>query len=174
MADHFYIVYPTGQNAGSTLYPKVPTSAHIISTPVGSPEDNALRSGPGLSQLFGILGTGKTGQYQGLTNFAGPFDTQQQALNFHPISGAPAFGAMLGAGLAGVVIGGTGNPGASNLVAPAANAGAAAASGISGLFQGAIWLRVAEVALGIILLAVGIAKLTNAVPIATKVAGVVA
>lgn len=38
------------------------------------------------------------------------------------------------------------------------------------LFQSAIWLRVAEVALGLLLIAVGLAKLTNAVPIATKIA----
>ena len=40
---------------------------------------------------------------------------------------------------------------------------------LGALFQKAIWLRVAEVGLGIILLAIGIAKLTNAVPIATKI-----
>jgi len=40
----------------------------------------------------------------------------------------------------------------------------------SALFQANIWLRVGEVALGIILIAVGVARLTNAVPIATKIA----
>ena len=33
------------------------------------------------------------------------------------------------------------------------------------------WIRIAEVVLGLVLIAVGVAKLTNAVPIATKVAG---
>jgi hypothetical protein len=42
---------------------------------------------------------------------------------------------------------------------------------IAGLFQAHIWLRVGEVVLGLLLLAVGVAKLTNAVPIATKIAG---
>lgn len=44
---------------------------------------------------------------------------------------------------------------------------------LSGLFQANIWLRVAEVGIGILLLAVGIAKLTNALPAATKIAGAV-
>lgn len=41
------------------------------------------------------------------------------------------------------------------------------------LFQAHIWLRVGEVALGLILIAVGVARMTNAVPLATKIAGVV-
>lgn len=41
------------------------------------------------------------------------------------------------------------------------------------LQSGALWVRVGEVALGLILLAIGVAKLTNAVPIATKVASYV-
>lgn len=38
------------------------------------------------------------------------------------------------------------------------------------LFQASIWIRVAEVGLGVILIAIGVAKLTNAVPVATKIA----
>lgn len=44
---------------------------------------------------------------------------------------------------------------------------------LAGLFQAHIWLRVAEVGIGVLLVAVGVAKLTNAIPIATKVAGAV-
>jgi hypothetical protein len=44
---------------------------------------------------------------------------------------------------------------------------------VSILSQGSTWIRVAEVGIGIILIAVGVAKLTNAVPIATKIASVV-
>lgn len=40
----------------------------------------------------------------------------------------------------------------------------------SGFFQGNIWIRVGEVLLGLVLIAVGIARLTKQVPIATKVA----
>jgi hypothetical protein len=42
------------------------------------------------------------------------------------------------------------------------------------LAQGSTWIRVAEGILGIILIAVGLARITHAVPIATKIAGAVA
>jgi len=50
-----------------------------------------------------------------------------------------------------------------------------AVEGVAG-FVGALtdphtWVRIAEVVLGLVLIAVGIAKLTNAVPIATRIAG---
>ena len=41
---------------------------------------------------------------------------------------------------------------------------------LAGLFQANIWIRVAEVALGLILISIGVAHLTKAVPIATKIA----
>jgi hypothetical protein len=44
----------------------------------------------------------------------------------------------------------------------------------SALSQGNTWVRVAEGLLGIILIAVGLARLTHAVPVATKIAGAVA
>jgi hypothetical protein len=47
-------------------------------------------------------------------------------------------------------------------------------SGLSAIFQANIWIRVAEVVLGLVLVAVGLAKMTNAVPVATKIAKVVA
>jgi hypothetical protein len=47
---------------------------------------------------------------------------------------------------------------------------AADALGLNGLFQANLWLRVAEVVVGLVLIAVGVAHITNAVPIATKVA----
>ena len=53
-------------------------------------------------------------------------------------------------------------------------AGGVSANPLAGLFQGALWLRVAEVALGLLLIAVGLARLTHAVPIATRIAEVAA
>lgn len=44
------------------------------------------------------------------------------------------------------------------------------ANPLAGLFQANIWERVALVGLGIILIAVGVAQLTHAVPLATKIA----
>lgn len=52
----------------------------------------------------------------------------------------------------------------------AATGAALSTNPIGALFQAHIWIRVGEVALGLILIAVGVAKLTNAVPIATKIA----
>jgi hypothetical protein len=40
--------------------------------------------------------------------------------------------------------------------------------------EASTWMRVAEVALGVILIAIGVAKLTRAVPIATEIAGTAA
>lgn len=42
------------------------------------------------------------------------------------------------------------------------------------LSQGATWIRVAEGLLGLVLIAIGLARITHAVPIATKIAGAVA
>lgn len=55
------------------------------------------------------------------------------------------------------------------------NVAGAAASGISQsilgpLFQANIWIRVGEVVLGLVILAVGLARITHAVPVATKIA----
>lgn len=44
---------------------------------------------------------------------------------------------------------------------------------LAGLFQANIWIRVGEVVLGLILIAIGVAKMTNVVPIATKIAKMV-
>lgn len=58
--------------------------------------------------------------------------------------------------------------------ASAAVQSAAGATGISGflsrLTQASTWIRVGEVLLGLILIAVGLARLTSAVPVATRVA----
>lgn len=52
--------------------------------------------------------------------------------------------------------------------------GPSPAGGLSGflstLSEGSLWIRVVEVGLGLILIAVGVARLTHAVPIATSVA----
>jgi hypothetical protein len=41
------------------------------------------------------------------------------------------------------------------------------------LGQANTWIRIGEVALGLLLVAIGVAKMTNVVPIATKIAGVI-
>jgi hypothetical protein len=58
-----------------------------------------------------------------------------------------------------------------------AKAAEAAVPSITGFLSALVnphtWLRVAEVGIGVLLVAVGVAKLTNAIPIATKLAGTV-
>jgi hypothetical protein len=76
----------------------------------------------------------------------------------------------------------TGNSGvaeqaAENEAKPAANAVSAVESAttavpdfLSRLTSGALWVRVGEVLVGLLLIAVGVARLTDAVPIATTIA----
>lgn len=49
-------------------------------------------------------------------------------------------------------------------------AGSVVSDTLKPLFQGNLWLRILEVALGVVLVAVGLAKITHAVPVATKIA----
>ena len=81
----------------------------------------------------------------------------------------------LAAGLAAT--GATNPSGAGATPTPTSISGAAGTSGLTAflarLSQASTWLRVAEVLLGVVLLAVGIARITNAVPIATQIAGAV-
>ena len=52
-------------------------------------------------------------------------------------------------------------------------AGSVVNDALKPLFQANLWIRVGEVVLGLILIAVGVAKMTNAIPAATKIAGLV-
>jgi len=63
---------------------------------------------------------------------------------------------------------------ASGIVSTGINATGAGINLINALTQASTWIRIAEVVLGLVLIAVGVAKLTNAVPIATKTAATAA
>lgn len=77
-------------------------------------------------------------------------------------------------GSAGTTASSSGNPTVSN--APVNPLGGLAGIGdfFGRLTEASTWVRVGEVVLGLVLLAVGIARITHAVPIATKIAGVAA
>ena len=60
--------------------------------------------------------------------------------------------------------------GAGQLAQASLSALPAVANPLAPLFQASIWVRVLEVVLGLVLIAVGVAKLTSAVPVATKIA----
>lgn len=59
---------------------------------------------------------------------------------------------------------------ASGIVSTGINATGAGINLINALTQASTWIRIAEVVLGLVLIAVGVARLTNAVPLATKTA----
>lgn len=87
-------------------------------------------------------------------------DTQALSAYAAAAKGKPGFGLLNNKGIVGTL-----EDSAKNAVG--------SLNPLAGLFQANIWLRVAEVGIGILLVAVGIAKLTNAIPAATKIAGVV-
>lgn len=100
-----------------------------------------------------------------VAGYAGPFDwaTAQDVAKNH--SGILAASPAASAGT---------NTGAIGQVQQAVGGSAGIADFLSRLTQKNTWVRVAEVAIGIILIAVGVARMTHAVPIATKIAGAVA
>jgi hypothetical protein len=69
----------------------------------------------------------------------------------------------IGAGTSGDLSTPTSTGGVTGLIAKAS-------AFMDDLTSGAFWLRLAEVVIGLLLIAVGVAELTHAVPIATKVA----
>lgn len=99
---------------------------------------------------------------------AGPFATEAQAQAWAKGPGAGNFG-----------------PGKTNIAPPVdtpltAGIPGPGASGLAGigdffgrLTEASTWIRVAEVVLGVILLAVGVARITHAVPAATRAAKMV-
>jgi hypothetical protein len=113
---------------------------------------NALISGPTLNLYTAVQ---SAGQPPGAV--AGPYNSQAEAqaqakqLNGKSVATLPNIAAATTSSVAGAV--------SSSVLGP--------------LFQASIWLRVAEVVLGVVLIAVGVAKLTNAIPAATKIASVV-
>lgn len=77
--------------------------------------------------------------------------------------------AELGIDLAAGIGGGAAAPGA--LAQSATVTAAQEAGAIFKVFQsGALWMRAGEIILGLLLIAVGVAKMTGAVPVATKIA----
>lgn len=99
------------------------------------------------------------------------FPTKQDAVNYANAQNPGAYQAWESAQKGPVV----------NKVLPAAqgalNAATASPSSLTDflgrLTEANVWLRVAEVAIGVVLISVGLAKMTNAVPAATKIAEVV-
>ncbi len=90
----------------------------------------------------------------GFSYFHGPYKTEALAIAHKGVAGPP----------------GTPNE---SLGSQAETVATGSSSPIAGLFQGNLWLRVGEVVLGLLLIAIGVAELTHAVPAATAIAGAV-
>lgn len=113
---------------------------------------NALITGPTLNLYTAVQAASQPpGAVAGPYNSQAEAQAQAKSLNGKSVATLPNIASATTQAAAGAVSGGVLGP----------------------LFQANIWIRVAEVALGIVLIAVGIAKLTNAIPAATKIASVV-
>jgi hypothetical protein len=105
----------------------------------------------------------------------------EQTLGTQSLTGWRGTAAVLGAAVTGAgnsILGGGITPGA---ISAGESAGQSTFTGLAAvgdffqrLTQASTWERVGEVVLGLLLIAVGVAHMTHAVPIATKLAGAVA
>jgi hypothetical protein len=138
----WWVVVPPGQQNSTTR----PTNAQVVSTQVGSTAYNTW------------LNT-DSGQFNGLVRYMGPFNSQSAAQAAFP--GPISIGDWVGAGVAGTILG------AGNVPNPASAVGTGAAVGTAvdalGSFNiGAWFLRIGEILLGLVLVGVGIARITGA------------
>ena len=142
------VVPPNEQNS-----PTIPKDAKIVSTKVNS---NAYRT---------LLSTDK-GTVNGMVRYMGPFSTLNAAKNAAP--GKLTIGDWTAATIAGLQLG------VGNVPNPASAVGTGAAIGtavdtIAGLNLGAWFLRIGEIALGIVLIGVGVARITGLQNVASQV-----
>lgn len=158
---HYYAIAPAGESQGSVTNPVVPAGTIFVSVPVGGPDDKAL-DGNG-----DITYNGK--QY---AVFMGPFNSLAALKAAKPPNGIAAIGGLIGSAAGAVIALET----APSTVPQGAGSGAAAGTAagnavqgweqaLGGFFQALseanTWIRVAKVAIGGLLLIVGVAKLAG-------------
>lgn len=149
MAKAWWVVVPPSEQNATTR----PADAKIISTDVGSAAYNTL------------LNT-DSGTVNGEVRYMGPFNSLQAAQSAAP--GALTFGDWTGAIIAGLMAG------AGNEPNPATSVGAGFAVGtvadkLGGFNLGSWFLRIGEILLGLVLVGVGIARITGAQNIVSQV-----
>lgn len=173
------VLPPPGSPTGSTPAPGSPVSGQL---PATTPQAFAVyldanfkgsdgKLGSPLHPLDGLGFTGATigDQWLAFHNAALLKSPGKTLLEYEQAFVVLAEEAYLGIDLASAAGGGLAFGGAA--VQSASVTASQELGSIFAVFQsGSLWIRVAEVALGLLLIAVGVAKLTNAVPIATKVA----
>jgi hypothetical protein len=147
-ADWWVVVPPSEAGASS-----IPKDAQIISTTPGTPSDSTL----GQDGTITIAG-------KQWTRFLGPYPSQQAAQTAAPESGLQYIGTLIGVA-AGAAAEGATQPGNSSLPGAAGAAGGAAVPSVlgflSGLTSANLWIRVAKVIAGGVILIVGLVKLTG-------------
>jgi|ERR1035437_3630369 hypothetical protein len=142
----WFVVAPNGASQGGVLNPQIPNSAKIVEVTVGSPAYNAWVG---------------NGSYQGWQVVMGPFNTQAQAQSASPSGGLSYLGLLT------QVAANTIMHQASNYPATSASAVNTAITSnpldVIGHFNlGGWFLRVGEVLIGLVLIGVGVARMTGA------------
>jgi hypothetical protein len=142
VAEVWWVVVPLSEQNSTTR----PTNAKVISTQVGSSAYNTW------------LNT-DNGQVSGLVRYMGPFNSEAAAKSAFP--GPLTIGDWVAAGVAGAMAG------AGNEPNPATSVGAGAAVGTAadalGSFNIGSWfMRIGEILLGLVLVGVGVARITGA------------
>lgn len=127
------------QNAAGTV-----ADAFIVSTPQGSPADNTL-----LNTDSGRVTVGGRSGYRR----AGPFTSEADAKAYLKVGAQNVSSPIPGVDI---------TPGGGFTAAGPLSPLAAVASFLAKLGQASLWLRIGEVALGLVLVAVGVAKLVPA------------
>lgn len=145
---YWFVVFPASEHPGNAF----PPNAQIVSANDDSPAYKAW------------LGNGAyTVNGQSLQVDAGPFSTQQQAQSWSP---KPlGIKDWVAAGIAGVVAGAGNEPNP----ATAVGVGNAAADALGGFNIGSWFIRIGEILLGLVLIGVGVARITGAENAISKV-----
>jgi hypothetical protein len=157
------MVVPVRFLAGSGKVVTLATSWYVIWT------DNAAVSQRFQVQTYHIISTAKPPAvgsiYAGgtVTSVQGPYTSRKAAESAIGSTTTSGVGEGSGSGVA-----------SGNVNIPAPLGGLAAIGDFfQRLTQAHTWERIGEVVLGLILIAVGVAKITNAIPVATKIASVI-
>lgn len=143
MAIAWFVVFPSNEHPGNAM----PANAKIVSAQVGSAAYKAWL-GNGAYTING-------------TNWqvdAGPFATQAQARAWKP--GPITVGDWVGMGIAGVMLGAGNDPNPASAVGTGAAVGTAVDT-LSRFNFGAWFLRIGEIVLGVVLVGVGISRITG-------------
>jgi hypothetical protein len=158
----WWVLMPPGSSEGSYLSPKIPDTAEIFKVVAGSTADITLQNGGTIT----ILGK------QWTPALVGSFPTQAAAKAAAPPAGLAALGSFVGSAVGGALL--SGQPGNTNIVGQAAQAGQQAGNTAADFYASVThflsdlthlnWLRIGEGILGVLLIATAVAHLAEGTP----------